>query len=145
MFEAAVATAAISRRQIPEAPEVALVLGSGLAGVADAVKQPVTLRYADLPGFPEPSVAGHGGSLSLGRLAGRPVAVMQGRAHYYESGRADGMNLALATLQALGCKRVVLTNAAGSLREDVGPGRRSEEHTSELQALMRISYAVFCL
>src|SRR3546814_10868159 len=90
MFEAAVVAAAIIRRQIPEAPEVALVLGSGLAGVAEAVKQPVTLRYADLPGFPEPSVAGHGGSLSLGRLAGRPVAVMQGRAHYYESeiGRA---------------------------------------------------------
>src|SRR3546814_13137634 len=100
MFEAAVATAAISRRQIPEAPEVALVLGSGLAGVAEAVKQPVTLRYADLPGFPETSVAGHGGSLSLGRLAGRPVAVLQGRAHYYERGRADGLNLALASLPA---------------------------------------------
>src|SRR3546814_1457958 len=116
MFEAAVATAAIIRRQIPEAPEVALVLGSGLAGVAEAVKQPVTLRYADLPGFPEPSVAGHGGSLSLGRLAGRPVAVMQGRAHYYESGRADGMNLAF----------------------------RSDAHTSPLLSLMRTSYAVLC-
>jgi purine-nucleoside phosphorylase len=123
MFEAAAATAAIIRKQVPEAPEIALVLGSGLGVVAEAVKQPVTLRYADLPGFPQPSVAGHGGSLALGRLAGRPVAVMQGRAHYYESGRADGMNLALATLQALGCRRLVLTNAAGSLREDVGPGR----------------------
>src|SRR3546814_13391815 len=48
---------------------------------------------------------------------------MQGRAHYYENGRADGMNLALATLQALGCRRLVLTNAPGSLREEVGPGR----------------------
>jgi purine-nucleoside phosphorylase len=122
MFEAAAATAAIIRKQIPETPEVALVLGSGLGAVASAVKQPVALRYACLPGFPEPSVAGHGGSLVLGRLAGRPVAVMQGRAHYYESGRADGMNLALATLKALGCRRLVLTNAAGSLREEVGPG-----------------------
>src|SRR3546814_3339033 len=100
---------------------------------------------------------------------------MQGRAHYYEKGRADGMNLALATLQALGCRRIVLTNAAGSLREEVGPGRllllrdhinfagvsplfgltgsqrfvdlvdaRSEEHTSELQSLMRNSYAGLC-
>src|SRR3546814_2686941 len=111
MLEAAAATAAIIRKQIPEAPEVALVLGSGLGAVAGAVKQPVSLRYADLPGFPAPTVAGHGGSLVLGRLAGRPVAVMQGRAHYYENGRADGMNLALATLQALGCRRLVLTNA----------------------------------
>jgi len=123
MFEAAAATAELIRKEIPEAPETALVLGSGLGAVAEAVRQPVTLRYGDLPGFPEPSVAGHGGSLVLGRLAGRPVAVMQGRAHYYESGRADGMNLALATLKALGCRHLILTNAAGSLREDVGPGR----------------------
>jgi len=123
MREAAAATAAIIRKQVPEAPETALVLGSGLGAVAEAVKQPVSLPYPELPGFPRPSVAGHGGRLVLGRLAGRPVAVMQGRAHYYESGRADGMNVALATLQALGCRRVILTNAAGSLREDVGPGR----------------------
>lgn len=99
------------------------MLGSGLGAVAEAVERPVTLRYAELPGFPQPSVAGHGGSLVLGRLAGRRVAVMQGRAHYYEQGRADGMNLALATLKELGCRRLVLTNAAGSLRPDVGPGR----------------------
>lgn len=122
MLEAAAATAAMIRKQVPESPEVALVLGSGLGAIADAVTQPVALRYADLPGFPEPSVAGHGGRLVLGRLAGRRVAVMQGRAHYYESGRADGMNLALATLKALGCTTLVLTNAAGSLREEVGPG-----------------------
>ena len=123
MFEAAAATAAIIRKEIPQAPEVALVLGSGLGAIAEAVVQPVKLAYADLPGFPQPSVAGHGGSLVFGTLAGRRVAVMQGRAHYYESGRADGMNLALATLKELGCRRLVLTNAAGSLREDVGPGR----------------------
>lgn len=123
MLQAAAATAAIIREQIPEPPEVALVLGSGLGAVAEAVRQPVSLRYAGLPGFPQPSVAGHGGRLVLGRLAGRPVAVMQGRAHYYENGRADSMNVALATLQALGCRHVILTNAAGSLLEDVGPGR----------------------
>ncbi|MEQ8356390.1 MAG: purine-nucleoside phosphorylase [Kiloniellaceae bacterium] len=123
MFEAAAATAAMIRKKSTEAPEVALVLGSGLGAVAEAVAQPTTLDYSDLPGFPQPSVAGHGGSLILGRLAGRPVAVMQGRAHYYESGRADGMNLALAILKELGCKHLILTNAAGSLRDDVGPGR----------------------
>jgi purine-nucleoside phosphorylase len=123
MFEAAAATAAMIRKESDEAPEVALVLGSGLDAVAEAVTGRTTLRYADLPAFPEPSVAGHGGRLVLGRLAGRPVAVLQGRAHYYESGRADGMNLALATMKELGCRRLVLTNAAGSLRDDIGPGR----------------------
>jgi purine-nucleoside phosphorylase len=123
MFEAAAATADLIRRQFPEAPEVALVLGSGLGALAEAVEQPVSLSYADLPGFPVPSVAGHGGKLILGRLGGRRVAVLQGRAHFYEHGRADGMNLALATLKELGCHRLVLTNAAGSLRTDVGPGR----------------------
>jgi purine-nucleoside phosphorylase len=123
MFEAAAQTADLIQKQVPEAPEVALVLGSGLGAVAEAVEQKVILRYAGLPGFPQPSVAGHGGSLVLGRLAGRRVAVMQGRAHYYESGRADGMNLALATLKELGCSRLILTNAAGSLDPQVGPGR----------------------
>lgn len=122
MLEAAGATAALIRKQISEAPEVAVVLGSGLGAIADAVTQPVSLRYAELPGFPQTSVPGHCGRLVLGRLAGRRVAVMQGRAHYYETGRADGMNLALATLKALGCTSIILTNAAGSLREDVGPG-----------------------
>jgi len=123
MFETAAATADLIRRQAPEAPEMALVLGSGLGSVAEAVEQPVRLGYADLPGFPRPSVSGHGGNLILGRLGGRRVAVMQGRAHFYEHGRADGMNLALATLKTLGCTRLILTNAAGSLRQDVGPGR----------------------
>jgi purine-nucleoside phosphorylase len=123
MFEAAVATAASLRKLIDEAPEVALVLGSGLGAVVESVSGRKSVDYADLPGFPQPSVAGHGGRLTLGRLAGRTVAVMEGRAHYYESGRADGMNLALATLKELGCRRLILTNAAGSLRDDVGPGR----------------------
>ena len=123
MLDAAAATAALIRKQSAETPEVAMVLGSGLGAVAEAVTRRTSLSYAELPGFPEPTVAGHGGSLVLGRLAGRSVAVMQGRAHYYESGRADGMNLALATLKELGCRRLILTNAAGSLRQDVGPGR----------------------
>jgi len=123
MFEAAAATAATIRKDSDESPQVALVLGSGLGAVSEAVTQRKAFDYADLPGFPQPSVAGHGGRLVLGRLAGCPVAVMEGRAHYYESGQADGMNLALATLKELGCRRLVLTNAAGSLRDDVGPGR----------------------
>ena len=123
MFETAVKTADLIRAKVDETPEVALVLGSGLGALAKAVESPTAFGYAELPGFPVPSVAGHGGKLILGRLGGRRVAVLQGRAHYYEHGQADGMNLALATLKELGCHRLILTNAAGSLNPEVGPGR----------------------
>ena len=123
MFEQAAATAAIIRGRATTSPQVALVLGSGLGAVAEAVADPVTIAYDELPGFPRPSVAGHGGTLAVGKIAGLPVAVLQGRAHYYESGRVDGMNLALASLKEIGCSQLVLTNAAGSLRPEVGPGR----------------------
>ena len=123
MFEQAATTAALIRERTSLEPRVALVLGSGLGAVAEAVADPLAIPYEDLPGFPRPSVEGHGGRLVLGSFAGLPVAVLQGRAHYYEGGRADGMNLALAALKALGCQNLLLTNAAGSLREEVGPGR----------------------
>lgn len=103
-------------------PRVGMVLGSGLGPFADAVEDATVIPYGDLPGFPEPGVAGHQGRLLLGRVSGTPVAVMQGRAHYYESGRADAMKVSVRTLAQIGCEILVLTNAAGSLDEAAGPG-----------------------
>ena len=80
------------------------------------------LDYRDLPGFPRPSVEGHAGRLSLGKIGETPVAVLQGRAHYYEHGRADAMKVPVRTLHALGCEALVLTNAGGSLDPAIGPG-----------------------
>ncbi|KPL54083.1 purine nucleoside phosphorylase [Prosthecomicrobium hirschii] len=116
--------AAVIRDWAPAAPapKVAIVLGSGLSGLADAVADAARIAYADLPGFPRTGVSGHSGALVLGRLAGVPVAVMAGRAHYYESGRADVMEPAIATLKALGADTLILTNAAGSLDEAMPPG-----------------------
>lgn len=102
-------------------PEYGLILGSGLGHLAAAVES-VAIPYSDLPGFPHAGVSGHVPQLVVGRLQGRRVAVLGGRAHYYESGRADVMRLPLEVLQALGCKRLILTNAAGSLRADMPPG-----------------------
>lgn len=113
----------IIRAKTATAPTVGIVLGSGLGGLGEAVSDRCIIDYADLPGFPVPSVQGHGGKLILGRLGTTDVAMLQGRAHYYESGRADAMRPAIETLSALGCETLVLTNAAGSLRRGMGPGQ----------------------
>jgi purine-nucleoside phosphorylase len=114
--------AAIRARAPGFAPRVGIVLGSGLGGYADQAEIVATIPYADLPGFPAPGVAGHSGKLVLGRIGGTPVALLAGRAHYYEHGRADVMKVPVRTLARLGCDTLVLTNSAGSLRREVPPG-----------------------
>ena len=114
---------AVVHERAPQArPRVAVVLGSGWGGLTGRLADPVSIAYADLPGFPQATVTGHAGELWLGRLGDVEVAVMSGRRHAYESGDASGMNLPLQVLQALGCSVLVLTNAAGSLDPDMGPG-----------------------
>jgi len=103
-------------------PKVAVVLGTGLGSFVDEVEPVADIPYSDLPGFPQPTVRGHAGQLRLGRIGGLPVAVLRGRTHYYEFGKADGMLLPVETMAALGCETLVLTNAAGSLRMDMPPG-----------------------
>lgn len=98
-----------------------LILGSGLGHIAASVEG-VAIDYADLPGFPHAGVSGHNPVLALGRLEGARVAVFGGRAHYYESGRADAMRLPLEVLKALGAERLIVTNAAGSLEPATPPG-----------------------
>jgi xanthosine phosphorylase len=104
-------------------PRVGVVLGSGLGAVADAVQDAVVVGYEDLPGFPRPTVQGHAGRAVLGRLSGVPVAVLQGRAHLYEGGPVDALRAPVRALRAAGAEILVLTNAAGSLRPEVGPAR----------------------
>jgi xanthosine phosphorylase len=105
------------------APRVALVLGSGLGALADAVEDAIAIPYKDLPGFPVGSVVGHAGRLVVGTLAGTPVAVLQGRAHLYEGIAVAELAVPVRTMRALGAESLVLTNAAGSIRAEVGPGR----------------------
>ncbi len=103
-------------------PRVAVVLGSGWGGLTRHVQDPIRVPYAELPGFPQTTVAGHAGELLLGRIGPVEVAVMSGRSHGYETGAVDGMKLPLRCLKALGCEVLVQTNAAGSLHADWGPG-----------------------
>lgn len=112
----------IHQRKVDAAPRLGLILGSGLGGFADSIEDAVAIDYADLPGFPRPSVEGHGGRLVLGTVGGLPIACLQGRVHLYEGKPASALNIMIRTLRALGCETLIVTNAAGSLRPDVGPG-----------------------
>ncbi|MEZ5829837.1 MAG: purine-nucleoside phosphorylase [Dongiaceae bacterium] len=103
-------------------PQVGVILGSGLGPMAQDVADATAIDYRDLPGFPQPSVEGHAGRLSLGMIGATPVAVLQGRAHFYEHGRADAMKVPVRTLNAIGCEALILTNAGGSLDPAMGPG-----------------------
>jgi purine-nucleoside phosphorylase len=104
------------------APRLGIILGSGLGAVADALEDAVSIPYTQLPDFPAPSVHGHAGTLALGRLSGLSVACLMGRRHVYEGGDPGAMRGPVRTLKAAGAEALLATNAAGSLRPDVGPG-----------------------
>lgn len=104
------------------APRTAFVLGSGLGDLVDAVEDPIRMPYEDLEGFPSSGVTGHAGTLVAGKLAGKPVLMLAGRSHYYEKGDAAVMRPVIEILYGLGIENLVLTNSAGSLREDLPPG-----------------------
>lgn len=104
------------------APRYGIVLGSGLGSLVDAVAEPLRIPYADIPGFPVSSVSGHAGEFVAGRIGDTPVAVLSGRAHYYERGDAKAMRVPIETLKRIGVENLILTNSAGSLREDMPPG-----------------------
>jgi purine-nucleoside phosphorylase len=103
-------------------PEVGIVLGSGLGGLADDLEDAVAIPFEALPGWPAATAPGHVGRLLFGRLGGRDVVMLQGRFHLYE-GNAPGLVVQPVLLfHALGARVVVLTNAAGGLDPSFGPG-----------------------
>lgn len=103
-------------------PKIAMVLGSGLNSLADTIEDATVFSFLDLPDFPEPTVEGHAGRMLIGRLEGKPVICMQGRAHAYEGHAPEKLAFATRVLWALGVEILVLTNAAGSLMKKAGPG-----------------------
>jgi xanthosine phosphorylase len=102
------------------APKLAIILGSGLGGLAAKVEAPVVLPYGSLPGFPQLTVAGHAGQLILGRLNGVPVIVLNGRKHFYETSDAYPLKTMIRAVHAAGATTLFLSNAAGSLRPHIG-------------------------
>jgi purine-nucleoside phosphorylase len=114
--------AQVIRQSTPLQPRVALILGSGLNPLAEAVEDRVVIPYGDIPHFPVATVEGHVGRLIVGQLEGQPVAVMQGRAHYYEGYSMAQIGFPVRVMQVLGVESLIVTNAAGGLNPEFRPG-----------------------
>jgi purine-nucleoside phosphorylase len=114
--------AAAIRTQWRRTPQCAIVLGSGLGGLAGEIDRDVVVPYRAIPHFPIPKIAGHAGELVLGRLDGRPVAALAGRAHLYEGYTAAEVVFPIRTLAALGAPVLILSNAAGGLHPEFRRG-----------------------
>ena len=103
-------------------PQTAVILGSGLGSVADAVEDPLTIDYAAIEGFPRTTVAGHSGKMIVGRLGQSEVLCLQGRFHLYEGHRPQVIAEVVNALKAVGVNRLIVTKAAGSLNPEFTPG-----------------------
>ncbi|HEX2998209.1 MAG TPA: purine-nucleoside phosphorylase [Anaerolineales bacterium] len=110
------------RKRTSYRPRVGLILGSGLNSLADSVKEPDILPYADLPNWPVSTVEGHVGQLVIGELEGQPVLVMQGRIHFYEGYSMSQVTLPVRVMLRLGLEMMFVTNAAGGVNPDFAPG-----------------------
>lgn len=119
---AARSAAAAVRARTDVRPRVGIVLGSGLGGIADAIERPTRIPYRDVPGFPGATVVGHAGELIAGTLGGTPVLALSGRFHMYEGHDPALAAFPVRVLSALGVRTLVVSNAAGGLRENLSAG-----------------------
>ncbi len=116
------ASADFIRGRTDFAPEIGIVLGTGLSQLADHVEPVAAIPYADIPHFPEPTVESHHGELLLGNLAGKRVALMRGRFHYYEGYDLDQVTHPVRVMKELGIRTLILSNAAGGVNPQYRAG-----------------------
>lgn len=114
--------AGVIRERTSLVPSVGVILGSGLGDAVEGMTEVETFRYTDLPGFPEPSVPGHAGALSLGLLDGVPIAAFRGRIHFYEGHELSRCSLPVRLARVLGAGTMVITAAVGGIQRDLVPG-----------------------
>ena len=122
LYEDASEAAAFLESRTHLRPLAAVVLGSGLGGFASQLEGPVAIPFAEIPHFPQSTVPGHSGRLVIGTLGGTPVAVMQGRVHAYEGYSSAEVTFPIRVLACFGVRGVILTNAAGGIRESFTQG-----------------------
>jgi purine-nucleoside phosphorylase len=122
IFEHAQEAARAIADRIALHPKVAVVLGSGLGDFADELKETQVIPYIEIPHFPVSTAIGHAGNLVVGNFENLPIAVMQGRAHYYEGNTFAQSSFPVRVLHQLGVNALVLTNAAGGINPEYGRG-----------------------
>jgi purine-nucleoside phosphorylase len=122
LFDRIEAAARVIRKRSTLSPEVAIILGTGLGGLADEIDVDASIPYQEIPGFPLSTVETHAGRLLLGRLNKRPVVAMQGRFHRYEGYGLGEVTFPVRVLHALGARTLVVSNACGGMNPLWGPG-----------------------
>jgi len=122
LYDRAAAAAAHIRALTPHTPRVGIILGSGLGGFGSQVEDATVIPYSTIPHFPQSTVEGHSGNLILGTVERVPVAVMQGRVHAYEGYAMSEVTFPTRVLGLLGCRTLVVTNAAGGINANYKPG-----------------------
>ncbi len=110
------------KQRLPEVPKVALILGTGLNGIAEQGRILVQIPYLGIPGFASSTAPSHKGNLILGELGGQKVLYLQGRFHHYEGHPLPTVVFPTRVLACLGIETLIVTNASGSLREELSPG-----------------------
>jgi purine-nucleoside phosphorylase len=115
-------TANFIREKIVHNPRVAIILGSGLGSLVNAVEEATFFPYQTIPSWPVSTVAGHQGQLVIGRLAGHDILIMQGRVHYYEGYSMAQVGFPVRVMQRLGIEVLIVTNAAGAVNPNFAPG-----------------------
>ncbi len=116
-------SANVARRELPvHSPVAAIILGSGLGGLARRIQGAARIKYGELPGFEAPTVEGHAGELIHGTLGGREVLALAGRFHMYEGHGAAQSSLPVRVVHALGARTLILSNAAGGIRRTFAAG-----------------------
>ena len=121
-LETVAAAAEVVRGRFSAVPDVAIVLGTGLGGLAREIDVVATVEYADVAGFPLSTVESHAGRLLCGSLGGKTVVAMQGRFHRYEGYSLQQVTFPIRVLRALGAETLVVSNACGGMREEWAPG-----------------------
>ena len=116
------AAADVVRARFAAVPDVAIVLGTGLGGLAREIDVAAAVEYADIPGFPLSTVESHAGRLLCGTLGGKTVVAMQGRFHRYEGYSLQQVTFPVRVLRALGARTLIVSNACGGMREEWAPG-----------------------
>jgi purine-nucleoside phosphorylase len=122
LFDRIQAAADVVRRGAPLRPEVGIVLGTGLGGLADEISVQASIPYEQIPGFPLSTVESHAGRLLLGHLGKRPVVAMQGRFHRYEGYGLGDVTFPVRVMHALGARVLVVSNACGGMNPLWNPG-----------------------